>query len=49
MKLFRFTLLGCLLVSVSLCYAQESPRKKINFDEDWKFHFGNAADPSKRF
>ncbi len=26
-----------------------SPRKKINFDEGWKFHFGHAADPVKDF
>jgi beta-galactosidase len=24
-------------------------RKKINFDDNWKFHFGNAADPAKDF
>jgi beta-galactosidase len=24
-------------------------RKKINFDEDWKFHLGHAADPTKDF
>jgi beta-galactosidase len=26
-----------------------SPRKKINFDRDWKFHFGNASDPARDF
>ena len=26
-----------------------SPRKKISFDDNWKFHLGNAADPSKDF
>src|SRR5258705_2750738 len=25
------------------------PRKKISFDEDWKFHFGHSADPVKDF
>lgn len=31
-------------------YAQPSTqRKKINFDRDWKFHFGHAADPAKDF
>lgn len=49
MKLFRFTLISCLFFSTSFCYGQDSPRKKINFDENWKFHFGNAADPSKDF
>jgi beta-galactosidase len=24
-------------------------RKQINFDDNWKFHFGNAADPAKDF
>lgn len=24
-------------------------RKHINFDDDWKFHFGDASDPSKDF
>jgi beta-galactosidase len=28
--------------------AQSLP-KRINFDEDWKFHFGHAADPAKDF
>ncbi len=25
------------------------PRQHINFDEDWKFHLGHAADPAKDF
>ena len=30
--------------------AQNVPaRKKIDFDEGWKFHFGHAADPAKDF
>jgi beta-galactosidase len=29
--------------------AQTSPRQHINFDEDWKFHFGHAANPEKDF
>ena len=29
--------------------AQTSARKKINFDDNWKFAFGNAADPAKDF
>ena len=29
--------------------AQNSFRKQINFNENWKFHFGNAADPLKDF
>jgi beta-galactosidase len=26
-----------------------APREHLNFDEGWKFHFGNAADPAKDF
>ncbi len=34
----------------SITIAQPScPRKHINFDNDWKFHFGNASDPKKDF
>ncbi len=29
--------------------AQNTLRKQINIDENWKFHFGNAADPLKDF
>ncbi|HET7898095.1 MAG TPA: beta-galactosidase GalA, partial [Flavisolibacter sp.] len=25
------------------------PRQHVNFDEDWRFHFGHAADPAKDF
>src|SRR5689334_11535912 len=27
----------------------QSPRKKINMDEDWKFAFGHASQPEKDF
>jgi beta-galactosidase len=42
-RLFIFTL----LILPTLTFAQ--PRKKINFDDDWRFHFGHAADPVKDF
>ncbi|MBK6635551.1 MAG: hypothetical protein IPG38_15765 [Chitinophagaceae bacterium] len=29
--------------------AQSPAKKKINFDDDWKFAFGNANDPAKDF
>ena len=46
-KLF-FTFLAGLFSS--FCVAQNtSVRTHINFDDDWKFKFGNAADPSKDF
>jgi beta-galactosidase len=32
-----------------LSTAQTPPRKHTNFDENWSFHFGNAADASKDF
>src|SRR5215813_8940760 len=33
-----------------LCYVTSAqPRKKINFDDGWKFHLGHAADPAKDF
>jgi beta-galactosidase len=39
-----------ILINFSLVYfSQSSGRKKINFDEGWKFHFGNSADPVKDF
>jgi beta-galactosidase len=38
-----------LILSCILTSAQLSPRKKINFDENWKFHFGHAANPEKDF
>ena len=30
-------------------FSQETVRKKINMDEDWKFHFGHAGNPEKDF
>jgi beta-galactosidase len=32
-----------------LCFSLANAQKKINFDEDWKFHFGNSANPDKDF
>jgi beta-galactosidase len=40
--LFSFFLLSC----IASLFAQ---RKHTIFDDDWKFHFGNAADPAKDF
>ncbi len=42
-----FLFLFCFVVCFSFC--QTSSRKKINFDNNWRFHFGNASDPSKDF
>ena len=38
-----------LLLSFTWTYGQLSPRKKFNLDENWKFHFGHAANPEKDF
>ena len=43
------TCIGLLVFSLTNCPAQNSFRKQINFNENWKFHFGNAADPLKDF
>ncbi|MDQ6762138.1 MAG: beta galactosidase jelly roll domain-containing protein, partial [Bacteroidota bacterium] len=41
-----------LLMLTVICFnarSQDRIREKINFDNDWKFHLGNASDPSKDF
>jgi beta-galactosidase len=39
-----------LIICPFVCFSQSGlARKKINFDEGWKFHFGHAADPAKDF
>lgn len=42
------TVLTFLTFFGALCNA-DAQRKTENFDEGWKFHFGNAADPAKDF
>lgn len=42
------TALTCLALFGALCNA-DAQRKTENFDEGWKFHFGDAADPAKDF
>jgi beta-galactosidase len=32
-----------------LSLASNAQRQRINFDDDWRFHFGHAGDPSKDF
>ena len=46
-KLF-FTFLTGLFFSFSVAQTSHG-RTHINFDDNWKFHFGNAADPAKDF
>ena len=46
-RFFLNVLMICLGVN---SFAQStSPRQKINFDDNWKFHFGHAANPEKDF
>jgi beta-galactosidase len=45
---FIYGLIFFVFTSFSI-QAQTNDRKKINIDENWKFHFGNAADPGKDF
>ncbi|HEY2722006.1 MAG TPA: beta-galactosidase GalA [Chitinophagaceae bacterium] len=49
MKSRRFLFIVLMLFSSSFIIAQNSPRKKISLDDNWKFHFGNASDPAKDF
>jgi beta-galactosidase len=44
---FWFVLLSPMIHTAD--FAQETPRKQISFDEDWKFAYGNASDPAKDF
>src|SRR5881396_478529 len=46
----KYLLLSVFLVSASIAFTQQNLiRKKINFDDNWKFAFGQAADPKKDF
>ena len=46
-RFFLNVLMICLGVN---SFAQStSPRQKINFDDNWKFHFGHGANPEKDF
>ncbi|HEY4335632.1 MAG TPA: hypothetical protein VGM89_07035, partial [Puia sp.] len=52
MRTFRFCLFFWLVFFCSvcsICRAQGLVRRKMNFDADWKFHFGNASNPEKDF
>jgi beta-galactosidase len=37
------------IVVLLFCFAFANAQTKINFDEGWKFHFGNSANPDKDF
>jgi beta-galactosidase len=45
-KAYLITLFAALCLQSQ---TQTNPRHRLNFDEDWRFHFGHAADPAKDF
>lgn len=49
--MYKRTILGSffLLLTVAAIAQNGNRRRHINFDEDWRFHFGHAADPEKDF
>lgn len=49
MQASRFYFFIFLLSTSLFCNAQTSPRKHISLDDNWKFHFGHAANPEKDF
>src|SRR5215467_11455089 len=50
MPLLRwYFFLALIFFTCSICDGQNSTRKRIDMDQGWKFHFGNASDPSKDF
>jgi beta-galactosidase len=38
-----------ILVAIFSFHSSHAQRKRINFDEGWRFYFGHAADPAKDF
>ncbi|MEO7982578.1 MAG: beta-galactosidase GalA [Bacteroidota bacterium] len=44
-----FLCLALTCLSISPFAQTNSSRQKINFDDNWKFHFGHAANPEKDF
>lgn len=37
------------MIAMYVCICSLAQRKQINFDKDWKFAFGHAANPEKDF
>jgi beta-galactosidase len=48
-SIYTFGKLAILILSFALNSTIANAQKKINFDEGWKFHFGNSANPEKDF
>ena len=42
-------LAAIVLLQCCISLSQTSSRQHLNFDDDWKFHLGHAADPTKDF
>src|SRR5689334_18244949 len=49
MKLIKIVVVLILFTNTNGLYAQQLVREHINFDDNWKFHFGDASDPVKDF
>lgn len=49
MQAFKYLWLCLLCATAFQSSAQSAPREHINFDGNWKFHFGHAANPEKDF
>lgn len=50
MRNIKFFLLPLFIALITTnSFSQSLTLRKINFDDSWKFHFGNAYDPSKDF
>ncbi|HET7116648.1 MAG TPA: glycoside hydrolase family 2 TIM barrel-domain containing protein, partial [Hanamia sp.] len=47
--MYRKSIFFFIILLTTFLSARSQDRTKTNFDEDWKFHLGNASDPSKDF
>ena len=41
--------IGLFISILFINYSNSFAQNKISLDEDWRFHFGNSADPNKDF
>ncbi len=48
-KVTQVFIIGLLSLFTTFLSPAQAPREKINFDNDWKFAFGHAANPEKDF
>jgi Arabinogalactan endo-1,4-beta-galactosidase len=49
--MYKLTISACLFLLLAITAVSQpgSVRKHISLDEDWRFHFGHAADPARDF